>query len=249
MKKSYKDLLPNIDPARLPLHIGIIMDGNGRWAAKRHQPRIYGHRAGRKAVRQVVELAVELNLQYLTFYAFSTENWNRPEDEVKSLLKMLKEQLLKEIPELNEKNIFVQFIGSEEHLDPQYLSDIRKVAAMTQQNTGLKVNIAFNYGGRTEIIEGIKKLCFSAENDPTLLDKLDAVNFAQYLYTAGQPDPDLIIRTSGESRLSNFLLWQSAYSEIYITNTLWPDFDKIEMIKALQDFQGRKRRFGGLETK
>ncbi|MDP2172870.1 MAG: isoprenyl transferase [Candidatus Cloacimonadaceae bacterium] len=243
---NYQELLPQIDKDKLPKHIGIIMDGNGRWAKLRNRPRIYGHRAGAKSTRQVVELAVELGLQYLTFYAFSTENWNRPAGEVKALLKMLKERLFKEIPELNKRNIYVQFIGSEQRLDPQYLKDIKAIAAMTNQNTGLKVNIAFNYGGRLEVIEGIKKLFSAAKTTPDLIETLDPEGFQAYLYTAGQPDPDLIIRTSGEMRLSNFLLWQSAYAEIFVTQTLWPDFSKIEMLKALIDYQSRNRRFGGV---
>ncbi|MCB5263122.1 MAG: di-trans,poly-cis-decaprenylcistransferase [Candidatus Cloacimonetes bacterium] len=240
MAKDYKKLLPSLDMSRLPRHVGIIMDGNGRWAKQHSRPRLYGHREGAKSIRQVVELGVELGLKYLTFYAFSTENWNRPEDEVKGLLKLLKEKLIKEIPELNEQNIYVQFIGSEINLEAEYLAEIRAVAAKTHQNTGMVVNIAFNYGGRLEIIEAIKKL------KPEDVNSLGPDNFGQYLWTKGQPDPDLIIRSSGEKRLSNFLLWQSAYSEIYITETLWPDFGKVEMIKALQDYQSRNRRYGGL---
>ena len=243
---SYKDLIPKLDPSKLPIHVGIIMDGNGRWATPRRQARIHGHRAGAKSIRQVVELGVELQLKYLTFYAFSTENWNRPEDEVRDLLKMLKERLLKEIPELNKQNIRVGFIGSDIKLDPQYLVDIHKLAAMTDKNTGMCVNIAFNYGGRLEIVEGIRKLVREAKQKEHLIENLTPESFSSYLYTAGQPDPDLIIRTSGEKRLSNFLLWQSAYSEIYITETLWPDFGKTEMLKALLDYQDRNRRFGGV---
>lgn len=243
---SYKDLIPKLDSTKLPIHVGIIMDGNGRWATQRRKARIYGHRAGAKSIRQVVELGVELQLKYLTFYAFSTENWNRPEDEVRDLLKMLKERLLKEIPELNKQNIKVGFIGSDIKLDPQYLVDIHKLAAMTDKNTGMCVNIAFNYGGRLEIVEGIRKLVRESKQKEHLIENLTPESFSSYLYTAGQPDPDLIIRTSGEKRLSNFLLWQSAYSEIYITETLWPDFGKTEMLKALLDYQDRNRRFGGV---
>ncbi len=242
---NYKDLLPQIDPGRLPAHTGIIMDGNGRWAQQRRRPRLYGHRAGAKSIRAVTELAVELGLQYLTFYAFSTENWSRPPEEVKGLLKMLKERLIKEIPELNQQNIQVQFIGSGINLEPAYLEEIKQVAALTDGNTGLKVNIAFNYGGRLEVVEAIQKLYIKAQKHPELITKLTPESFAEYLYTRGQPDPDLIIRTSGELRLSNFLLWQSAYAEIYVTDTLWPDFGKVEMLKALIDYQNRKRRFGG----
>lgn len=240
MAKNYKKLLPSLDVSRLPRHVGIIMDGNGRWAKKRGRPRLYGHSAGAKSIRQVVELGVELGLGYLTFYAFSTENWNRPEDEVRGLLKLLRERLIKEIPELNEQNIYVQFIGSEIYLEPAYLAEIRAVAAKTHQNTGMRVNIAFNYGGRLEIIEAIKRL------KPEEISSLTPDNFGQHLWTKEQPDPDLIIRSSGEMRLSNFLLWQSAYSEIYVTDVLWPDFDKAEMIKALQEYQTRNRRYGGL---
>ena len=244
---DYKKLLPKLDKSKLPRHIGIIMDGNGRWAKKRMLPRLQGHSAGAKSIREVTELGVELGLEYLTFYAFSTENWNRPADEVKGLLKMLKERLIKEIPELNEQNIHVQFIGSEAGLDPDYLKEIKSTAAMTDGNTGMKVNIAFNYGGRLEIVEGIKKLYQQAVTQPDLIDSLSPDSFGEWLYTASQPDPDLIIRTSGELRLSNFLLWQSAYAEIYVTETLWPDFDKAEMLKALLHFQKRDRRYGGVK--
>lgn len=242
-KETYKDFIGQLDLARLPVHIGIIMDGNGRWAKKRMKPRLYGHREGAKAIRQVVELGVELNLRYLTFYAFSTENWNRPHDEVSGLLKMLKERLIKEIPELNKQNIYVQFIGSDINLESEYLQDIRAVAAQTHANTGMTVNIAFNYGGRLEIVEAIKKIY---RDEPSSIINLTPECFGDYLWTSGQPDPDLIIRTSGEYRLSNFLLWQAAYSELYITDTLWPDFGKLEMAKALLDYQKRDRRYGGL---
>jgi undecaprenyl diphosphate synthase len=246
---NYKDLIPKLDPQRLPAHVGIIMDGNGRWAAKKLQPRMFGHRAGAKAVRQIVELGVELKLRYITFYAFSTENWQRPAEEVQGLLKLLKEFLVKEIPELNKQNIYVKILGSEARLDPAYLDEIRTLAAQTHKNTGLTVNMAFNYGGRTEIVEGIQKLVQESRNDPGLIEELSPESFSHFLYTAGQPDPDLIIRTSGESRISNFLLWQAAYAEIYITQTLWPDFGKLEFLQALLDYQSRKRRFGGVVDK
>lgn len=240
---DYKKLIPKLDLNKLPVHTGIIMDGNGRWAKKRFLPRLQGHNAGAKSIRQVTELAVEIGLKYLTFYAFSTENWSRPEDEVKGLLKLLKERLYEQIPELNEKNIEVGFIGSKSGLDPDYLADISNLAAMTMGNTGMRVNIAFNYGGRLEIVEAVKRL---AREKPETIDQLTTESFADYLYTAGQPEPDLIIRTSGEMRLSNFLTWQSAYSEIYFTDTLWPDFGKAEMVKAILEFQQRTRRWGGL---
>jgi undecaprenyl diphosphate synthase len=240
MINKEKELIAQVDLTRMPRHIGIIMDGNGRWASKRMRPRLFGHQEGAKSIRRVVEICVELKLKYLTFYAFSTENWNRPEDEVKGLLKLLKERLIKEIPELNKQNIYVQFIGTKERLEPDYLADIQKMAEMTHKNTGMTVNIAFNYGGRQEIVEAIKAL--TAEEILALTPE----NMNKYLWTKGQPDPDLIIRTSGEHRLSNFLLWQSAYSEIYITDVLWPDFGKIDMLAAILDYQKRIRRFGGL---
>ena len=245
---NYKQLLPRLDLDRLPAHVGIIMDGNGRWAAARKRPRMSGHRAGAKAVRQVVELGVELKLGYITFYAFSTENWSRPEEEVQGLLKLLKEFLVKEIPELHRQNIRVSIIGSEARLDPAYLAEIRQIASVTRHNTGLTVNMAFNYGGRVEIVEAIQKLFQQNANNPGAIQNLTPESFSRYLYTAGQPDPDLIIRTSGESRISNFLLWQGAYAEIYITQTLWPDFNKAAFIAALVDFQARKRRFGGVKN-
>ncbi len=240
-KEDYKELLPLLNRECLPKHIGIIMDGNGRWAKQRKRPHLFGHRAGAESIRKVVELGVELGLQYLTFYTFSTENWNRPADEVNGLLKMLKEQLRKEIPELHKQNIYVQFIGSSEGLDPQYWKEVQNIASVTHQNTGMTLNIAFNYGGRLEIIEGFKRFMAQGAN----LNSLTPDNFGQYLWTENQPDPDLIIRTSGEMRLSNFLLWQAAYAEIYVVKTLWPDFDKLEFIKALLDYQQRDRRFGG----
>lgn len=241
-KNNYKELLPLLDMERLPKHIGIIMDGNGRWAKARMRPRLYGHNEGAKALRQVVELGVELNLKYITFYAFSTENWSRPTDEVQGLLKLLKERLLKEIPELNEKNILVKIVGSAQNLDPEYLAEIHRIADLTKGNTGMVANIAFNYGGRLEIVEALREIA----QEPDLLKNLDEELISKHLWTRGQPDPDLIIRTSGEARLSNFLLWQSAYSEIYFTTTLWPDFGKYELMQALLDFQKRTRRFGGV---
>lgn len=241
-KQNYHALLSQLDRSKMPRHIGIIMDGNGRWAKQRSRPHLFGHQAGAKALRQVVELGVEIKLEYLTFYAFSTENWSRPKDEVSGLLRLLKERLKKQIPEMMEQNIYAQFIGTTVGLDPDYWKEVSKTVEVTHQNTGMVVNFAFNYGGRLEIIEGFKKLL---SEDPQALDSLNPDNFGRYLYTAGQPDPDLIIRTSGEYRLSNFLLWQAAYSEIYITETLWPDFGKIELIKALLDYTGRQRRFGG----
>ena len=225
---------------RFPRHVAIILDGNGRWAQQRGRERTYGHQVGAANVKNIVRAAGHMGIRCLTIYAFSTENWNRPADEVQGLLKLLKERLIKEIPELNKQNVLVRFIGSNLNLDEDYLKEIHDMAAMTKNNTGMVVNVAFNYGGRLEIVEAIKKLT------PEEIQALSPENLGAYLWTAGQPDPDLIIRTSGEYRLSNFLLWQSAYSEIYITDTLWPDFGKVEMLKAILDYQQRNRRFGGL---
>ena len=242
---DYKKLLPKNHRSRLPRHIGIIMDGNGRWAKKRLLPRLQGHSAGAKSIREVTELAVELGLERLTFYAFSTENWSRPQDEVQGLLKLLKERLIKEIPELNEQNIHVRFIGSEQGLDPQYLQDIRKVAAMTDGNTGLKVNIAFNYGGRAEIVDAARAIAEAAvrgELDPS---RLTEDRFRKFLDEPEIPDVDLFVRSSGEQRTSNFLLWQSAYAEMVFLDRLWPDFDRRDLWQAIETFARRDRRYGG----
>ncbi len=259
VKQDYRDLVPSLDPQRLPAHVGIIMDGNGRWAKEHNQPRLFGHRAGAKSTRLAVELAVELGIDVLTLYAFSTENWSRPKSEVDGLMKLLRESLIKEVPELDKQNVHLSFIGSPEGVDPRFYEEIHQVASTTHKNDGLYLNIAFNYGGRIEIIEGIKKFCsdlmmsYSSSDECDKLHErigsLNIQNFSDYLYTKGLPDPDLIIRTSGEFRMSNFLLWQSAYSEIYVTPLYWPDFDKIQFIKALMDYQGRKRRFGGIKSK
>ncbi|MFO7659596.1 MAG: isoprenyl transferase [Candidatus Cloacimonadaceae bacterium] len=247
MNKKTEKLISELDLTRLPQHVAIIMDGNGRWAKQRHRPRLYGHRAGAKSVRRVVELAGELNIPHLSVYAFSTENWTRPQDEVSGLLKLLMEYLNKEIDELHRKNVNVSIIGSQARVDQNYLSKAHKITSRTWSNTGLHFNVMFNYGGRQEIIDAFKSLSqdvMSQKLDPALID---ADIISQYLYTKDIPDPDLIIRTSGELRLSNFLIWQAAYAEIYVTETLWPDFDKKEFVIALKDFQNRKRRFGGVD--
>ena len=246
---DYKELMGKLDPSRMPRHVGIIMDGNGRWAKAHNRPRLFGHRAGAKATRTAVELAVEIKLEVLTLYAFSTENWSRPKKEVDGLLKLVKEKLYDEMPVLHSNNVSVHRIGSDMNLSEEYLNEIDTSMATTHNNTGLRLNIAFNYGGRLEVIDGIKKLFSEAVNNPEVIQSLTPDNFGKYLYTSGLPDPDFIIRTSGESRLSNFLLWQSAYSEILISPLYWPDFGKAEFLSALLDFQGRKRRFGGVIAK
>lgn len=243
-KDNYQLLLDQLDHNNLPKHIGIIMDGNGRWAKLHHRPRLYGHRAGAKSVRLAVEIAVELELKCLTLYAFSTENWNRPKEEVNGLMKLLVEYMHKEINEINRQNVRANLLGSRNNVSTDLIQQIEETIKITENNTGLLFNVAFNYGGRIEIIEAIKKLHKMEGDNPGIISALTPDNFNQYLYTAGMPEPDLIIRTSGEMRLSNFLLWQSAYSELYITPVLWPDFNKTEFLRAIIDYQNRSRRFG-----
>jgi len=246
-KSDYKSLLSELDRERLPKHIGIIMDGNGRWAKAHHRPRLLGHRAGAKSTRLAVELAVELKIPCLTTYAFSTENWSRPQSEVDGLMKLIKELLISEVPELHRQNVKLRFIGSPHGVQASLWQEIHQLASVTHENTGLQLNVAFNYGSRTEIIEAFQKVYQKAQQNPQVIEQLDIHNFGDYLYTAGMPDPDLIIRTSGEMRISNFLLWQAAYAEIYVTPLFWPDFDKKQFVIALLDYQNRNRRFGGLQ--
>ena len=247
MNKETEKLVADLDLTRLPQHVAIIMDGNGRWAKQRHRPRLYGHRAGAKSVRQIVELAGELYIPHLTVYAFSTENWTRPQDEVSGLLKLLMEYLNKEIDELHRKNVNVRIIGSPERVDQDYLSKAHKITSRTWNNTGLSFNVLFNYGGRQEITDAFKAMAEALLSNKLKPTDINSALISQFLYTKDIPDPDLVIRTSGELRLSNFLIWQTAYSEIYVTETLWPDFDKNELVKALKDYQSRKRRFGGVD--
>lgn len=226
----------------LPQHIAIIMDGNGRWAKKRGLPRLAGHRQGATNAQHVVELLIEYKILCLTLYAFSTENWNRPKAEVKGLFSLLEERLVEGIEIAQEKQLRIRHIGKLDGLPLKIQNRIKQALELTQNNTGVTVSLAFNYGGRDEIVEATRRLILdgiSAEN-------INETVLSQYLYTASFPDPDLIIRTGGEMRLSNFLTWQSAYAEIYFTPVLWPDFDKKELDKALIAYNQRQRRFGGL---
>lgn len=225
----------------LPKHIAIIMDGNGRWAKQRHLPRIIGHRAGMKAVRGVVEGCVDLGIEILTLYAFSTENWSRPQREVEALMRLLREYLRKEIRELKDKGVRLKVIGRKNGLPGIVQKELDLAEEQTKDNSKLLLNLALNYGGRQEIVDGINKILATPPSLP-----IDEEIFSSYLYTAGIPDPDLLIRTSGEYRLSNFLLWQIAYTEIYVTPTLWPDFRKKDLVEALESYQKRERRFGGI---
>jgi undecaprenyl diphosphate synthase len=228
---------------RLPQHVAVIMDGNGRWAAQRHLPRVEGHRAGIDSVREVVECSARIGIRVLTLYAFSVENWKRPASEVSTLMMLLKRYLRLELKTLLRNNIRFQVIGRDGDLAPDIRSELKDAEARTAANTGMLFNIALNYGGRAEIVEAIRRL-LAAGVKP---DELDEQRFAGFLYTAGQPDPDLLIRTSGEMRVSNFLLWQIAYSEIWVTDTLWPDFRKRHLLEALLAYQKRDRRYGGIK--
>ena len=237
-------LVRQLDFSRLPRHVAVIMDGNGRWAANRHLPRVEGHRAGIDAVRDTVETSARLGLPVLTLYAFSVENWKRPETEVSALMGLLKHYLRLELRSLLKNNIRFRIIGRPERLAPEIRAELSDAEQRTQANTGLQFNIALNYGGRAEIVDAARQ-AIRAGVDPEALDER---TFASFLYTAGQPDPDLLIRTSGELRVSNFLLWQIAYAEIWVTDALWPDFRARHLLEALVDYQKRDRRYGGVAT-
>jgi undecaprenyl diphosphate synthase len=216
------------------------MDGNGRWARRRGLPRIAGHRAGVENLRPVLQAAVELGIQFLTIYAFSTENWGRPEAEVQGLLSILRRVLDREVPKLHERGVRLRHLGCLERIAPEVEEKVRDAIELTQDNDRLVLNVAFNYGGRAEIVDAIQRIIA----DGVTQQNVDELLVSSYLYTAGQPDPDLIIRTSGEMRLSNFLVWQAAYAEFYTSPVLWPEFGKDELYEALKDFNQRERRFG-----
>ncbi len=241
---SEVDLLAQIDLDRLPQHIAVIMDGNGRWARRRRLPRIAGHRAGIRAVRQAVEACARLGVRYLTLYAFSMENWKRPHSEIRLLMALLREYLKKEIGELNRQNIRLAVIGRIGELPKPVQTDLQVALEKTGRNTGMRLTLALNYGARAELIDAVRALAEQLKRDGTM--PIHEATFSQFLYTHDVPDPDLLIRTSGELRLSNFLLWQVAYSEIWVTDTLWPDFTQKDLFRAIIDFQKRERRYGGL---
>jgi undecaprenyl diphosphate synthase len=240
-------LLSQVDWSRLPKHVAIIMDGNGRWAAQRGQPRIAGHRAGVEAVRAAVDTGARLGLGALTLYAFSTENWKRPRYEVDALMRMLRKYLRIELEEINKQNIRFQTIGRIAALAPRVRDEIAKASEHTAANTGMVLSVALNYGGRAEIVDACRAAMRQLNAAGKSPDDLDEANIAEKLYTSDLPELDLLVRTSGELRISNFLLWQSAYAEIYVTDTLWPDFRRIHLLQAVLDFQQRSRRFGGLK--
>jgi undecaprenyl diphosphate synthase len=229
-------------PKNIPRHIAIIMDGNGRWAKARGLPRAAGHRAGVENLRRVIEGCVEDGVQILTIYAFSTENWERPEEEVKGLMRILEDVIDRELGELHRNGVQLRHLGRLERLSPFLQRKVKEAIELTRNNRRLILNIAFNYGGRDELVCAVRQII----RDGVAADSVDEALIGKYLFTAGTPDPDMVIRTSGEQRVSNFLIWQSAYSEWYFPPVYWPDFDKEELRKALWEFSSRDRRFGGL---
>jgi undecaprenyl diphosphate synthase len=240
-------LLAQVDWARLPRHVAVIMDGNGRWAAQRGQPRIVGHRAGVEAVRAAVDTSARLGLEALTLYAFSTENWKRPRLEVDALMRMLKRYLRLELEEIDRQNIRFQPIGRIEGLQESVRRELLKAVERTARNTGMVLSVALNYGGRAEIVDAVRTAFRALEAEGRAPVEITEDDIGRNLYTRGLPELDLLVRTSGELRISNFLLWQAAYSEIYVTETLWPDFRRTHLLEAVVDYQRRDRRFGGLK--
>jgi len=239
MVKEQPDL-----PSNIPQHIAIIMDGNGRWASARGLPRLAGHRAGTENLRTIIEASVEFGVEYLTIFAFSTENWKRPKKEIQGLMRIFKNMLDRELQSLHENGVRLHHLGRLERIEPQLQEKVLEAIELTENNQRLVLNVAFNYGGRDEIIQAVKQL-IEEGYDP---EEIDAELFSRYLFTANSPDPDLIIRTSGEFRCSNFLIWQGAYAEWYFTPTYWPDFGKEEYLEAIQAYSKRDRRFGEIKT-
>jgi undecaprenyl diphosphate synthase len=226
--------------AHVPTHVAIIMDGNGRWAQARGLPRLMGHRQGVENIRRILNASVEFGIKYLTIYAFSTENWNRPLDEVRGLMTILEQTIQRETPELHKNGVRIRHLGRMDGLSPRLQKLIRQAVELTQNNDRLILNVAFNYGGRAEIIDAVKRIVAAGIPADQITEEL----FTRYLYTGDTPDPDLVVRTAGEMRLSNYLIWQSAYAEYYATPSFWPDFDKEELYRALLAYGQRDRRFG-----
>ena len=245
-------LLEKLDVSRLPRHIAVIMDGNGRWAQKRHLPRIVGHSTGTESARTTIETCARLNIEALTLYAFSVENWRRPKTEIEFLMKLLRQYIRNEMPLIQRNNIRMRFLGRLDDLPLAVQKDTRDAIEATAGNTGMVLSIALNYGGRAEIVDAMNALLAERRRHNGHANSTSAPiteeQFARYLYTADLPDPDLLIRTSGEMRVSNFLLWQIAYAEIFVTDVLWPDFNRARLFEALLDFQKRERRYGGIEA-
>ena len=234
----------DIDNERLPRHIAIIMDGNGRWAKRRNQPRVFGHRQGAKSVRKVVEGAARLGINNLTLYAFSTENWNRPKHEIKTLMKLLVNALKNELGLMMKNNIRLNAIGHTDMMPTNVQQELQEVLDETKENTGLVLTLALSYGARQEILRAVQEISHKVKNNIISVENVDDNIINKHLYTQNLPDVDLLIRTSGEVRISNFLLWQIAYAELYFTDELWPDFNETSLHKAIADYQKRERRFG-----
>ncbi|HZK54174.1 MAG TPA: isoprenyl transferase [Desulfosporosinus sp.] len=247
-KKNEVQSIDQVALDRLPRHIAIIMDGNGRWAQKRALPRSMGHRAGVETLRKIVKTCSKLGIQVLTVYAFSTENWKRPKDEVGVLMTLLAEYLRKELQELHQNNVVIRTMGNTKDLPLEAQRELAHAMKSTCNNTGLILNLALNYGGRSEILDAVKSLSKEVLNGKLRVEDIDEKRFSETLYTRELPDPDLLIRTSGEMRLSNFLLWQLAYTEIVVVEELWPDFAENSLIEAIVSYQKRDRRFGGIHT-
>jgi undecaprenyl diphosphate synthase len=248
--RAEASLLEKLDLKRLPRHVAIIMDGNGRWAQKRHLPRVAGHSAGVRAAREAIETCARLHLSALTLYAFSVENWRRPKTEINFLMRLLREYLRKELPVIHENNIRLLVIGRPSELPEEVQKDIEQGIAVTSKNTGMKLVVALNYGARAELVDAFNSLLDGVRTTSTNGElarlHVDEQMISDHLYTAGLPDPDFLIRTSGELRVSNFLLWQIAYAELYVTDVLWPDFHRARLLEALLEYQRRERRYGGL---
>ena len=238
-------LLAELDTERVPAHIAIIMDGNGRWAARRGLPRLAGHRAGAKAVREVIAAAIELDIRYLTIYSFSSENWGRPQDEVSGLMTLFVEVLEREMSNLSKMDVRVVVAGRRDDLPQATREAFDRTEMQTAGNCGLTLVVALNYGGRIELTDAVSAIAREVASGVLDPDNITEEVIESHLYTAGIPDPDLLVRTSGELRISNFLLWQLAYTEFWVTDTLWPDFDRHELLRGVVDYQSRERRFGG----
>jgi undecaprenyl diphosphate synthase len=243
-------LLEKLDVSRLPRHIAIIMDGNGRWAQKRHLPRIVGHSTGTESARTTIETCARLNIEALTLYAFSVENWRRPKTEIEFLMKLLRQYIRNEMPLIQRNNIRMRFLGRSDDLPLAVQKDTRDAIDATARNTGMVLSIALNYGGRAELVDAMNSILAERRrhNGHTATEPITEELLARHLYTADLPDPDLLIRTSGEMRVSNFLLWQIAYAELFVTDVLWPDFNRARLFEALLDFQKRERRYGGIDA-
>jgi undecaprenyl diphosphate synthase len=240
-------LRASLDPSRIPRHVAIIMDGNGRWAEIRGRSRAEGHRAGREAIRRTLLAARECGIEILTLYAFSTENWRRPAQEVRGLMGLLVEALDQEAEDLVKNGVRFRISGLLEEMPAPVRAALQRVVALTRANTTITLNLALNYGGRRELVEAARRLAQAALDGRLRPDEITEAAVAQYLFSPDLPDPDLLIRTGGEQRLSNFLLWQAAYTELYFTRVYWPDFQKLHLLEAIKAFQGRDRRFGGVE--